>query len=254
MPAVAVADQRLPVGQRRDAGAGDRLALRVEHAAGHRHPSLGRARLRPSRIRPRLAGRLALPGSCEGVEIAGTRSEGGEQQERQCRDLEFVPKHGTENLLGQCRGGSREGARRRRDGPRTRSRRGSWNRTGGEGGTPGPIGAPARSSRARSRGARARAGAFLSPGPAGSGASRWAIAAAAPPRRERVPRSSRARPAGGTTPAGVAGLQQNAPAPRFSRTVPDHPRAPPKTGTDTQAVLADWGIDPSAFAKRERPP
>jgi alpha-methylacyl-CoA racemase len=51
----------------------------------------------------------------------------------------------------------------------------------------------------------------------------------------------------------VAGLQQNAPAPRFSRTVPDHPRAPPTTGVDTQAVLADWGIDPFAYAKRELP-
>jgi alpha-methylacyl-CoA racemase len=51
----------------------------------------------------------------------------------------------------------------------------------------------------------------------------------------------------------VAGLQQNAPAPRFSRTVPDHPRAPPTTGVDTQAVLTDWGIDPSAYAKRELP-
>jgi alpha-methylacyl-CoA racemase len=41
----------------------------------------------------------------------------------------------------------------------------------------------------------------------------------------------------------VGGLLQNAPAPRFSRTVPAHPRAPSKTGSDTQAVLADWGID-----------
>jgi alpha-methylacyl-CoA racemase len=48
----------------------------------------------------------------------------------------------------------------------------------------------------------------------------------------------------------VGGLQQNAPAPRFSRTVPDAPRAPSKTGSDTPAVLADWGIDAKLFRKR----
>jgi alpha-methylacyl-CoA racemase len=47
----------------------------------------------------------------------------------------------------------------------------------------------------------------------------------------------------------VGGMLQNAPAPRFSRTAPDHPRAPPKPGSDTDAVLADWGIDTSAPAK-----
>jgi alpha-methylacyl-CoA racemase len=52
----------------------------------------------------------------------------------------------------------------------------------------------------------------------------------------------------------VAGLPQNAPAPRFSRTVPDRPRAPPKTGADTQAVLTDWGIDPSDLTAHEAPP
>jgi alpha-methylacyl-CoA racemase len=49
----------------------------------------------------------------------------------------------------------------------------------------------------------------------------------------------------------VAGVQQNAPAPRFSRTVTAHPRAPPSTGADTQAVLADWGIDPPAAVRPE---
>jgi alpha-methylacyl-CoA racemase len=48
----------------------------------------------------------------------------------------------------------------------------------------------------------------------------------------------------------VGGVQQNAPAPRFSRTAPSAPRAPAKTGSDTQAVLADWGIDASLFTKR----
>jgi alpha-methylacyl-CoA racemase len=41
----------------------------------------------------------------------------------------------------------------------------------------------------------------------------------------------------------VGGLLQNAPAPRFSRTVPAPPRAPAKTGSDTHDVLADWGIE-----------
>ena len=40
----------------------------------------------------------------------------------------------------------------------------------------------------------------------------------------------------------IDGVRQNAPAPRFSRTVPDKPRAPPKSGADTDAVLDDWGI------------
>jgi alpha-methylacyl-CoA racemase len=44
----------------------------------------------------------------------------------------------------------------------------------------------------------------------------------------------------------VGGVQQNAPAPRFSRSSPAHPRAPPKTGSDMQQVFADWGIDPVA--------
>lgn len=42
----------------------------------------------------------------------------------------------------------------------------------------------------------------------------------------------------------VDGVPQNAPAPRFSRTIPDTPRPPPKSGADTRAVLADWGISP----------
>jgi len=46
----------------------------------------------------------------------------------------------------------------------------------------------------------------------------------------------------------VDGVQQNAPAPRFSRTSPAHPKAPPKPGSDTQQVLADWGIDPKLLS------
>jgi alpha-methylacyl-CoA racemase len=41
----------------------------------------------------------------------------------------------------------------------------------------------------------------------------------------------------------VGGVQQNAPAPRFSRTAPAHPTAPTKAGADLQTVLADWDID-----------
>lgn len=47
----------------------------------------------------------------------------------------------------------------------------------------------------------------------------------------------------------VNGVQQNAPAPRFSRTVPAHPKAPPRTGGDTGAVMSEWGIDASVVEK-----
>ncbi len=40
----------------------------------------------------------------------------------------------------------------------------------------------------------------------------------------------------------VDGVPQAAPAPRFSRTQPDHPTPPPKPGADTAAVLADWAV------------
>jgi alpha-methylacyl-CoA racemase len=42
----------------------------------------------------------------------------------------------------------------------------------------------------------------------------------------------------------VDGVEQNAPAPRFSRTGVSEPVAPRKTGIDTNSVLSDWGIDP----------
>jgi alpha-methylacyl-CoA racemase len=41
----------------------------------------------------------------------------------------------------------------------------------------------------------------------------------------------------------VGGVLQNAPAPRFSRTTPAHPTAPPMSGSDARQVLSDWGID-----------
>ncbi|ADZ70936.1 CaiB/BaiF CoA transferase family protein [Polymorphum gilvum] len=46
----------------------------------------------------------------------------------------------------------------------------------------------------------------------------------------------------------VAGVPQPAPAPRFSRTVPDRPAPPPQPGADTLAVLADWGLDAARIA------
>ena len=42
----------------------------------------------------------------------------------------------------------------------------------------------------------------------------------------------------------IDGVAQAAPAPRFSRTVPDTPTPPPQPGADTAAVLADWDIPP----------
>jgi alpha-methylacyl-CoA racemase len=47
----------------------------------------------------------------------------------------------------------------------------------------------------------------------------------------------------------VGGVQQNAPAPRFSRSVPEHPKEPRRTGADTDAVMTDWGVDVSLVAK-----
>ena len=40
----------------------------------------------------------------------------------------------------------------------------------------------------------------------------------------------------------VGGMTQPAPAPRFSRTKPEVPFAPHPPGSDTETVLADWGI------------
>jgi alpha-methylacyl-CoA racemase len=42
------------------------------------------------------------------------------------------------------------------------------------------------------------------------------------------------------------GVPQAAPAPRFSRTCPDQPAPPRQPGTDTAAVLADWGVGGSS--------
>ncbi|CQR65581.1 CaiB/BaiF CoA transferase family protein [Streptomyces leeuwenhoekii] len=42
------------------------------------------------------------------------------------------------------------------------------------------------------------------------------------------------------TVAEIDGVVQAAPAPRFSRTVPQTPTAPPRPGSDTDTVLTDW--------------
>jgi alpha-methylacyl-CoA racemase len=44
------------------------------------------------------------------------------------------------------------------------------------------------------------------------------------------------------TLSALDGVTQAAPAPRFSRSAPDKPTAPPAPGADTAAVLRDWGI------------
>ncbi len=46
----------------------------------------------------------------------------------------------------------------------------------------------------------------------------------------------------------VAGITQPAPAPRFSRTVPEVTGPPPHAGQHTDEVLTDWGIDPARVA------
>jgi alpha-methylacyl-CoA racemase len=47
----------------------------------------------------------------------------------------------------------------------------------------------------------------------------------------------------------IAGIPQPAPAPRFSRTVPDMPSPPAIPGEHSHAVLADWGYDAAAIAE-----
>jgi alpha-methylacyl-CoA racemase len=51
----------------------------------------------------------------------------------------------------------------------------------------------------------------------------------------------------------VGGVEQNAPAPRFSRTAAEMPRPPRTTGADTAAVLSDWGVDSAIIARIPRP-
>jgi alpha-methylacyl-CoA racemase len=45
------------------------------------------------------------------------------------------------------------------------------------------------------------------------------------------------------------GVAQPAPAPRFSRTVPEPVAAPGPVGADGKKVLADWGLSPAAIAE-----
>jgi alpha-methylacyl-CoA racemase len=45
------------------------------------------------------------------------------------------------------------------------------------------------------------------------------------------------------------GVVQPAPAPRFSRTVPEIQRPPSFAGQHTDEALADWGVDPATIAK-----
>jgi len=47
----------------------------------------------------------------------------------------------------------------------------------------------------------------------------------------------------------VGGIAQNAPAPRFSRTAPDAPRPPRRTGADTADILRDLRIDARLIEK-----
>jgi len=47
----------------------------------------------------------------------------------------------------------------------------------------------------------------------------------------------------------VSGVEQPAPAPRFSRTPGAVRRAPPERGEGGAAALAEWGFDPAAVGK-----
>ena len=45
----------------------------------------------------------------------------------------------------------------------------------------------------------------------------------------------------------VGGVVQQAPAPRFSRSVPQTPEPPPLPGADMKSIAADWQLDPAIF-------
>ncbi len=111
--AVDVAGLVLPVGQYRDAGVGDRLAPRVEDAADDRHPGgIGVVRRR-ARGRRWPCGHSALHLGLiahreRAGEPAGAGGDDGQEHQRDDGGLELVDQHGTDHLLGQCRGGSGE--------------------------------------------------------------------------------------------------------------------------------------------------
>jgi alpha-methylacyl-CoA racemase len=50
----------------------------------------------------------------------------------------------------------------------------------------------------------------------------------------------------------IDGIEQPAPAPRFSRTQAETPAPPPAEGADTEAVLAAWGFDAERIATLRR--
>lgn len=47
----------------------------------------------------------------------------------------------------------------------------------------------------------------------------------------------------------IQGVQQQAPAPRFSRTAPSKPAAPPDVGADADAVAQEWGLAPAMIER-----
>jgi alpha-methylacyl-CoA racemase len=50
----------------------------------------------------------------------------------------------------------------------------------------------------------------------------------------------------------VEGVEQNAPAPRFSVTAADHPHAPPHPGSDALQILSDWNV-PESLVRQVQP-
>lgn len=47
----------------------------------------------------------------------------------------------------------------------------------------------------------------------------------------------------------IQGVRQQAPAPRFNRTVPSKPTAPPDFGADTDAIAQEWGLEPALIER-----
>jgi len=47
----------------------------------------------------------------------------------------------------------------------------------------------------------------------------------------------------------VQGVRQQAPAPRFSRTIPSAPRASPDVGAEFDAIAQEWGLEPALIER-----
>ena len=223
-----------------------RPACRRGRARGRRRSS-GRwragSRLRPSRLRAgrRRRGEPAPSGagSLHGPSFIARRvgepcpapvATAARSSTVIAMSLELVDQHGTQDLLGQRRGGGGE----RPAGGGVTGREGDRGPGGGiaQEGRNGRRGRPGRQDGAqrgggqrRRRGEPGRSRSFSRRGPAGCGACRPGSGAAGRPRRASGPRSSRARPASGR-PAAGGRSRRGGPRPARGRSPAGRPAGP----------------------------